>query len=40
MNFTGTTHAGEDGFDSPSLTESRFRQGLEDSLEYSAISDA
>ena len=39
MNFTGTTLAGEDGLDSPSLTESRFRQGLEDSLEYSAISD-
>jgi hypothetical protein len=39
MNFTGTTHAGEDGDDSRSLTESRFRQGLEDSLEYSAISD-
>ena len=39
MNFTGTTNPGEDGYDSPSLTESRFRQGLEDSLEYSAVSE-
>ena len=39
MNFTGTTNPGEEGIHSPSLTESRFRQGLEDSLEYSAVSD-
>merc|ERR1719150_1178567 len=26
MNFTGTTNPGEDGYDSPSLTESRFRR--------------
>ena len=39
MNFTGTTNPGEDEINSPSLTESRFRQGLEDSLEYSAVSD-
>lgn len=39
MNFTGTTNGGEDGINSPSLTESRFRQGLEASLDYSAASD-
>lgn len=39
MNFTGTTNAGEDGLNSPSLTESRFRQGLEGSMDYSATSD-
>ena len=39
LNFTGTTNPGEDGMHSLSLTESRFRQGLEDSLEYSAVSD-
>ena len=39
MNFTGTTNADEDGNNSASLTESKFRQGLEVSLDYSAASD-
>ena len=37
MNFTGTTNGNED--EVQCLTESKFRQGLEYSLEYSAASD-
>ena len=39
MNFTGTTNTGDEELDTVSLTESKFRQGLESSLEYSAASE-
>ena len=39
MNFTGSTIPDAAGIASPSLTESRFRQGLEASLDYSGASD-
>merc|ERR1712150_197006 len=39
MNFTGTTNTGDEELDTVSLTESKFRQGLESSLDYSAASE-
>ena len=39
MNFTGTINTGDEELDTVSLTESKFRQGLESSLEYSAASE-
>ena len=39
MNFTGSTIPDAVGIASPSLTESKFRQGLEASLDYTGASD-